>query len=413
MSYNGSGTFQINTTGQPVVAGTVISSTAFNALTADLATGLSTAITKDGQTTTTARIPFAAGISSTLVTDSSSVSTGSIITAGGVGVAKALYVGTTANIAGASTFTGAIAVDSVTDSSSTITGSIQTDGGLGVAKAVFIGTTLNVASTTTLTGVATLTANPVLSAGTANGVTYLNGSKSLTSGTGLVFDGTNLGIGTSSPANKLDVLGSSYVVGRFLRNGTTTASGGVQVGNNSQVFTMYGDSTGLSFENTTSSTTPLVLTAAGNVLVGVTSANANGGILQLKSGITFPATQVAATDANTLDDYEEGTWTPAGGSLTNNTTATYTKVGRLVHANFDVTFPGGGAATQGNITGLPFTILTPGGGGSIGFTGYITPITLNIERSVTYFYFVTFAGVGVTYANLNGVRIIGSLVYSV
>ncbi len=41
MSYNGTGLFQINTAGQPVVTGTVISSTAFNALTADLATGLS------------------------------------------------------------------------------------------------------------------------------------------------------------------------------------------------------------------------------------------------------------------------------------------------------------------------------------------------------------------------------------
>jgi len=59
MSYNGSGTFQINTSGQPVVTGTVISSTAFNSLTADLATGLSTAITKDGQTTVTANIPMA------------------------------------------------------------------------------------------------------------------------------------------------------------------------------------------------------------------------------------------------------------------------------------------------------------------------------------------------------------------
>jgi hypothetical protein len=58
MSYNGSGTFNINSTGQPVVTGTVISSTAFNALTADLATGLSTAITKDGQTTPTANIPM-------------------------------------------------------------------------------------------------------------------------------------------------------------------------------------------------------------------------------------------------------------------------------------------------------------------------------------------------------------------
>ena len=59
MSYNGSGTFQINTAGQPVVTGTVISSTAFNSLTSDLATGLSTALTKDGQTTVTANIPMA------------------------------------------------------------------------------------------------------------------------------------------------------------------------------------------------------------------------------------------------------------------------------------------------------------------------------------------------------------------
>ena len=100
MSYNGSGTFVVNSAGQPVVTGTVISSTAFNALTADLATGLSTAITKDGQTTTTVRVPFAAGISSTLVTDATSALTGSIITAGGISMQKALWVGTTSRLVG-------------------------------------------------------------------------------------------------------------------------------------------------------------------------------------------------------------------------------------------------------------------------------------------------------------------------
>ena len=103
MSYNGSGTFNINSSGQPVVTGTVIASTPFNALTADLGTGLSTAITKDGQTTTTARIPFAAGINSSLVTDATNTTTGSIITAGGVGVAKALFVGTTLAVTGITT----------------------------------------------------------------------------------------------------------------------------------------------------------------------------------------------------------------------------------------------------------------------------------------------------------------------
>jgi hypothetical protein len=58
MSFNGSGTFVINSAGQPVVANTVISATTFNALTADLANGLTTCITKDGQTTPTANIPM-------------------------------------------------------------------------------------------------------------------------------------------------------------------------------------------------------------------------------------------------------------------------------------------------------------------------------------------------------------------
>ena len=146
MSYNGSGTFQINTSGQPVVTGTVISSSAFNALTADLATGLSTAITKDGQTATTVRIPFAQGINSSLATDATNTATGSIITAGGVGIAKALFVGTTANIAGAVTFSSTITYGGVTLSASvTGTGKMVLDNTptlitpvLGVATATSI-----------------------------------------------------------------------------------------------------------------------------------------------------------------------------------------------------------------------------------------------------------------------------------
>jgi hypothetical protein len=59
---------------------------------------LSTAITKDGQTTTTSRILFAQGISSTLTTDATSATTGSILTAGGISTQKALFVGTTATL---------------------------------------------------------------------------------------------------------------------------------------------------------------------------------------------------------------------------------------------------------------------------------------------------------------------------
>ena len=50
------------------------------------------------------------------------------------------------------------------------------------------------------TGVISVTANPVLSGGTANGVLYLNASKVATSGSALTFDGTGkLGVGTTTP----------------------------------------------------------------------------------------------------------------------------------------------------------------------------------------------------------------------
>ena len=161
MSYNGSGTFNINTSGQPVVTGTVISSTAFNALTADLATGLSTAITKDGQTATTARIPFAQGITSTLVTDSTSTTTGSIITAGGVGIAKALFVGTTANFGGVATYSAQPIFSSLTASSA-----VATDASKGLVSVTNTGTGNNVLATSP-----TLV-TPVLGAASATSVTF-------------------------------------------------------------------------------------------------------------------------------------------------------------------------------------------------------------------------------------------------
>jgi hypothetical protein len=154
MSYNGSGTFNINTTGQPVVGGTIISSATFNALTADLATGLTTAITKDGQTTTTARILFAQGINSTLVTDASSTSTGSIFTAGGVGIAKKLYVGTDANIGGNTTITGTLGVTGVATfsatpiySSLTASSAVATDASKALVSVANTGTGSNVLAT--------------------------------------------------------------------------------------------------------------------------------------------------------------------------------------------------------------------------------------------------------------------------
>ena len=165
MSYNGSGTFQINTSGQPVVTGTVISSSAFNALTADLATGLSTAITKDGQTATTVRIPFAQGINSSLTTDTTSGSTGSIYTAGGIGITKGLFVGGTATFSVAPVFSALTASSAVaTDASKNLVSVTNTGTGsnvLGTAPTISLPTIDNIkmgySTTATAAGTTTLT----------------------------------------------------------------------------------------------------------------------------------------------------------------------------------------------------------------------------------------------------------------
>jgi hypothetical protein len=199
MSYNGSGTFQINTSGQPVVTGTVISSSAFNALTADLATGLSTAITKDGQTATTVRIPFAQGINSSLATDSTSGSTGSIFTAGGVGIAKALYVGTNVTVVGTLGVTGA-ATFSATPIFSALTASsaVATDASKNLVSVTNTGTGSNVLATSP-----TIT-TPTISSLTSAAATALTLQSAGT--TAVTIDTSqNVGIGTTSPAGKLDI----------------------------------------------------------------------------------------------------------------------------------------------------------------------------------------------------------------
>jgi hypothetical protein len=91
------------------------------------------------------------------------------------------------------------------------------------------------------------------------------------------------------------------------------------------------------------------------------------------SGITFPATQVPSADANTLDDYEEGTYTvtltPTGGSMTmdaNRNTFQYVKIGRMVHVQ-GYTRPSTVSSPTGVVTfNLPFTASA-----GTEFSGYV------------------------------------------
>jgi hypothetical protein len=103
------------------------------------------------------------------------------------------------------------------------------------------------------------------------------------------------------------------------------------------------------------------------------------GLVSLPIGqLAFPAAQNPSSDPNTLDDYEEGTWTPVlafGGASTGITYGSptggrYTKIGRTVLFACAITLTSKGSATgSATITGLPWTAVNDGifGPASVGY----------------------------------------------
>lgn len=85
--------------------------------------------------------------------------------------------------------------------------------------------------------------------------------------------------------------------------------------------------------------------------------------LTVNGQIAFPAVQNPSANANTLDDYEEGSWTPViggsggtSGQAYTTQAGVYVKVGRMVIAQFAVTLSAKGTITTSvEIQGLPFT----------------------------------------------------------
>jgi hypothetical protein len=102
------------------------------------------------------------------------------------------------------------------------------------------------------------------------------------------------------------------------------------------------------------------------------------------AGITFPATQSASTDANTLDDYEEGTWTPtiAGVSTYTVQNGTYIKIGKYVHIAGDLSGTDPGSLASLIITSFPFvsqgTPVVYGVGNVFPVSGFNTNATSTI-----------------------------------
>jgi hypothetical protein len=128
------------------------------------------------------------------------------------------------------------------------------------------------------------------------------------------------------------------------------------------------------------------------VLTGTT--DVTGG--QLK----FPATQVASANGNTLDDYEEGGWSPTltsgVGTLTSAgfSAAVYTKIGNLVVCCFRCTITTNGTGSASLIFSVPFTSVTSAVGSfrEAGVTGKMGSATVTGSTVTMYLYDNSYPG---------------------
>jgi len=178
----------------------------------------------------------------------------------------------------------------------------------------------------------------------------------------------NVGVGTASPSYKLDVQGTTANQRISSTTGTNAAY---------QIFSNTGQNFYVGLDN--SAGNQILSAAYGATLLGSGAypmvfgtnntermrINAGAPILCLAggsttatgTGIAFPATQSASSDANTLDDYEEGTWTPTiGGTATYYTrSGRYVKIGNAVSIYGTISISAIGTGSTNIISGLPFS----------------------------------------------------------
>jgi hypothetical protein len=299
----------------------------------------------------------------------------------------------------AATFTGALTGNVTGNVAGNLTGTILT------------------AAQTNITSVGTLSALTVSGQLTAGGIAYPTSDGSAdqvlkTDGSGALSFGTVSGTTINNNTNNYVITGtgSSNTLngesGLTYDGNTLTADydlagfGTNIVSKNTNNSSTYSRGSGISFQVSNGSATK---DAA--IIKGGRQSTTSGGYLYFETadsswntpaermrilssgGITFNGDTATA---NALDDYEEGTWTPAfytySGVTTSSITinlATYTKIGNIchIHANIDVTLSSLPGQTV-TITGLPFAAANAGAtgqraiialGGDTANTGANTP----------------------------------------
>jgi hypothetical protein len=228
--------------------------------------------------------------------------------------------------------------------------------------------------------------------GTTDTSAYNNSANS-TADSGLVYEnGHSLSVARyNAPVTYLNRTGSDGTVLELRKSGSTVGSIGASGGD---LIVGTGD-TGLYFYDGADTVIPWNISSNssrnGSIDLGASSHRFKD--LYLSGGVHLGGTG----SANKLDDYEEGTWTPASGTAgittTGSPSGTYTKIGRIIYYTFNLQFykTGSGSANVA-LTGLPFS----GTGGILQFTRFeptgIAYQWINGSTSGTSIYFTRPAG---------------------
>ena len=183
----------------------------------------------------------------------------------------------------------------------------------------------------------------------------------------------NVGIGTTSPSEKLVVSGGALQVSGVLSSLDRPSSSVIDfLGGTARIFSIGADSSTHGSISFSTSTTTTNLERAVITTGGYFRLTANSG------GIQFNGDTAAA---NALDDYEEGTWTPVIVGTTTSGTGTYqqqlgkyTKIGNVVRVHFSVQWSAHTGTGNTAITGLPFA---SGAGAQTPFSVFTYGVTMS------------------------------------
>lgn len=406
MPRNGAGTMSLPT-GNPVVTNTPIDSVVHNNTNTDLALGISNSVSNDGQTTILANLPMS-GFRHTNV---------------GAGLARTDYA-TVGQIQDAGSIWGGTAGGTADTLTLTLSPAISAYS-VGQVFRFISGASPNATTTPTINvnSVGNLTFKR------RNGTAVVAGDIPATTEIEFLYNGSNAILLNTVSVNAnltgpITSVGNATAIASQVGTGSTFVMSANPTIANAIIKPAAGTAT-LQLNDGVPTSTSLItlsstlMTIANNVLPIVMNANTNGGnTVQLTletngnvklnnnlglgatsastsgTGITFPATQSLSSNANTLDDYEEGAWTPAlkfgnaqvGMSASN--TGSYVKIGSMVIAQALLTITTKGSSTgPASISGLSFTSsasnYTPGTISSLAAVTYTGSYYVSLSSSST------------------------------